>query len=282
MNHFQNLFSSSVPPLLKIFLTSLTAVSPLRRMKLSGPSPLNKRSSKSFPVLAPLKPLALMGSQLSFTNVVLHSIWDFFKRYHPLKEENHTFIALVPKQLGPFDVNHFRPISLCNIIYKIISKILANRLKPLLHNIISPFQSAFVPTRNIQDNSILARELLHSLKSKRGRGGLMVLKIDIKKAFDRIEWDISPCHYGQVGVPPHLDELGLYLHHFYLLHTNKWQPLGLFTTAWGLRQGVTSPLSFSFLTLNPLKAVFEGRIPWLPQGYQNSQKLLPHSPPPLC
>jgi hypothetical protein len=112
-------------------------------------------------------------------DVILRSVWDFFLKNHFLKEQNHTFIALVPKQLGPSFVNHFRPISLCNfvnhfrpislckIIYKIISKILANRFKLHLHHFISPLQSTFVPSRNIQDNSILAHKLLHILKKKK-------------------------------------------------------------------------------------------------------------------
>jgi len=121
--------------------------------------------------------------------VVLSCVWNFFKNHHLLKEQNHTFIALVPKQVGPSMVHHFRPISLCNIIYKIISKILANRLKGLLHHFISPYQSAFVHSRTIQDNSIMAHELIHTLKAKRGRRGLMAVKIDMEKAFDRMEWD---------------------------------------------------------------------------------------------
>jgi hypothetical protein len=119
--------------------------------------------------------------------VVQSYVWNFFNKHHLLKEHNRTFIALVPKQLGPSMVHHFRPISLCNFIYKIISKILANRLKVLLHRFISPYQSAFVPSRTIQDNSVMAHELLHTIKSKRGRGGLMAVKIDMEKAFDRME-----------------------------------------------------------------------------------------------
>jgi len=90
--------------------------------------------------------------------------------------------------LGASSVHHYRPISLCNIIYKIISKLLANRLKPLLDKIISPFQTTFVPGRLIQDNSILAHEMLYTLKSKCGLGGLMAINIDIEKAFDKMEW----------------------------------------------------------------------------------------------
>jgi hypothetical protein len=119
--------------------------------------------------------------------VVLKSVWDFFASNHLLKEQNHTFIALIPKQLGPFSVNHFRPISLCNIIYKIIAKILANRLKGLLHHFISPYQSAFVPSRSIQDNSILAHELLHTLKNKKGEVVLWLSRLIWKKPLT--EWN---------------------------------------------------------------------------------------------
>lgn len=100
-----------------------------------------------------------------------------------LKEHNHTFIAIVLKQLGPFMVTHFRPIILYNIIYKIISKLLANKFKSLLYKFISLLRSAFVPARNIQDNSIMAYELLHILKSKNIRGSLMAIKIDTVKNF---------------------------------------------------------------------------------------------------
>lgn len=98
---------------------------------------------------------------------VLACIWNFFKNEHLLKEQNHTFTSLVSNQSGSHIVHQFRPISLCNIVYKIITNILANRLKILLPKIISPIQSAFVPNRNIQDNAILAHELLHTFKTKR-------------------------------------------------------------------------------------------------------------------
>jgi len=72
-------------------------------------------------------------------NTVLLAIGNFFQNNHLLREQNHTLIALIPKRLGASSVHHYRPISLCNIIYKIISKLLANRLKPLLSKVISPF-----------------------------------------------------------------------------------------------------------------------------------------------
>lgn len=83
----------------------------------------------------------------------------------------------------------FKPISLCNVIYKIISKTLANRLKKILDDIISPTQSAFVLGRLITDDAILGFECIHSLQSQTtGKVGVVALKIDMSKAYDRVEW----------------------------------------------------------------------------------------------
>jgi hypothetical protein len=105
-----------------------------------------------------------------------------------LQELNHTFITLMPKKTGSHFIHHFRPISLCIISYKIISKILANRLKKVLPKIISPLQSTFVPSGNIQDNYILAHDLIHTFKNKKGKEGVMFFKMDMEKTFDQIEW----------------------------------------------------------------------------------------------
>ena len=86
-------------------------------------------------------------------------------------------------------VGDFRPVSLCNFVYKVISKIMANRLRPIILNIISPVQSAFVKGKLINENSILTQEVSHTMKRKKGKGGLMLLKLDMEKAYDRMEWD---------------------------------------------------------------------------------------------
>jgi hypothetical protein len=143
----------------------------------------------------------------SIINDVIACVWEFLENNHVLKEQSHSFIVLIPKQLGAYSVHHFWPISLCNIIYKIISKILANRFKGLLHHFISPYQSAFVPSRSIQDNSILAHEMLYSLKSKRGRGGLMAIKIDMEKGLRLNGMKFSSSHFIQTWISSNLDKL---------------------------------------------------------------------------
>ncbi|VVA40325.1 PREDICTED: reverse mRNAase, partial [Prunus dulcis] len=86
-------------------------------------------------------------------------------------------------------VTDFRPISLCTVIYKIIAKAFANRLKFLLPSVISESQSAFVPQHLILDNVMAAFETMHFMKSlKKGQQTKMAIKLDMAKAYDRVEW----------------------------------------------------------------------------------------------
>ena len=123
--------------------------------------------------LHPEKALGPNGLTISF----YHSFWyvinkDLLKiiRYVIKKKKvgglkNSTFFPLIPKDPRPSSLKKFRPISLCNASYKIIYKILARRLKPLLHSLISENQGGFVPNRQIVDNIILVQEALQSIFS---------------------------------------------------------------------------------------------------------------------
>lgn len=101
---------------------------------------------------------------------------------------NKTFIVLIPKSKNPTIVSKFRPISLCNVLYKVMAKFLANRLKIILPKIISQTQSAFVPRRLIADNIIVAFEALQTMHCKlKGSTGYIALKLDMSKTYDILE-----------------------------------------------------------------------------------------------
>ena len=105
---------------------------------------------------------------------------------HPL---NHNLITLIPKTKNPLAVTEYRPISLCNVLYKIFSKVLVNRLKKILPSIITKHQSAFTKHRLILDNILVEFETLHSMNiHKSSKSGYMVVKLDMSKAYDRVEW----------------------------------------------------------------------------------------------
>ena len=117
---------------------------------------------------------------------IIEAISSFFSKGYILINQN--FITLIPKGSNAASVNQFLPINLCNFLYKIISKLLKNRLKKVLHKLISPGQTAFVPGRKIQENTFLAQEIIHEMKKKKGKTGWIGLKIDMEKAYDKIEW----------------------------------------------------------------------------------------------
>ena len=115
---------------------------------------------------------------------------------------NHTHIPLIPKVSSPSSPQQFRPISLCNVLYKIIAKVLANRLKWVLEEVIDKAQSAFVPGRQIFDNALVAFEIVHSMKEKHtGKVGWMALKLDMSKAYDRVEWRYLEGMMRTMGFP---------------------------------------------------------------------------------
>ena len=93
-------------------------------------------------------------------------------------------IALIPKQLGLESINHYRPISLCNTAYKIVTKILVHHLKHLMPTLVSPSQITFISGRRGTDNVIIAQELVYTIERKKGKASFMILKVNLEKAND--------------------------------------------------------------------------------------------------
>lgn len=98
-----------------------------------------------------------------------------------------TFITLIPNIDNPLSVAEFRPISCCNVLYKVIAKIIAERLQQVLPSIISSNQTTFIHNRAISDNILLTQELLKGYERKQISPRRM-LKLDIRKAFNTVAW----------------------------------------------------------------------------------------------
>ena len=152
----------------------ICALKQLHPSKLPGPDGMSDLFFQKY--------WSIVGTNVS--NMILNVINSGMS----LSNINRTNITLVPKTNNPQRMTEFRPISLCNVVYKLVSKTLANHLKAILPYIISKNQSAFTAGRLITDNVLVAYEIMHFLKHKRGgNDSFMAAKLDISKAFDRVE-----------------------------------------------------------------------------------------------
>ncbi|KAL1201013.1 hypothetical protein V5N11_017877 [Cardamine amara subsp. amara] len=115
------------------------------------------------------------------------AVQSFFMFGFLPKGINTTILALIPKKTDASEMKDYRPISCCNVLYKIISKILANRLKTILPSFIAPNQSAFIKDRLLMENLLLATELVKDYH-KEGVSSRCAMKIDTSKAFDSVKW----------------------------------------------------------------------------------------------
>lgn len=131
---------------------------------------------------------------------VTAGILHFFKTRHLPRIINSAAIALVAKNHSASSVGDYRPISCCNVLYKCITKMLTYRLKLILPSIISQCQSAFVPKRSIGDNIMLAQALCKNYHLNSGQARCTV-KVDIKKAFDTINWQFLLTAMSRMGFP---------------------------------------------------------------------------------
>lgn len=130
---------------------------------------------------------------------IIKAVQEFFVSKVMPDNVNDTTIVLIPKKSQPECLKDYRPISLCNVVYKIVSKCLANRLRPLLQEIISESQSAFVPGCLITDNALITFECLHAMQSSGQGGEFCAYKLDLAKAYDRVDWKFLECAMQAMG-----------------------------------------------------------------------------------
>ncbi|XP_062103683.1 uncharacterized protein LOC133814782 [Humulus lupulus] len=131
---------------------------------------------------------------------VVEMVRDFFETGVLPREVNDINIVFIPKKKTPEQMGDLRPISLCNVAYRVLAKVLANRMKNIMTDIISDNQSAFIPGRLISDNIMVSYEVMHYLKRKTsGKVGYMALKLDMSKAYDRVEWAFLGAIMARLG-----------------------------------------------------------------------------------
>ncbi|KAL0396179.1 UNVERIFIED_CONTAM: putative mitochondrial protein [Sesamum calycinum] len=129
------------------------------------------------------------------------AVMDFFRSGRMLRQLNHTIIALVPKSEHSSSIADYRPISCGNVIYKVITKIIADRLSPALEQLIDRSQAAFIGGRNITDNIFLAQEMVLQYSRKR-ISPRCTINVDLRKAFDLVSWTFLSRVLHGYGFPP--------------------------------------------------------------------------------
>lgn len=167
-----------------------------------------------------------------------------------------SFLALIPKESNPTTFNRYRPISLCNSSYKILTKILANRMEKLLPEIILENQGVFVPTRQITDNVIIVQEAIQSSIQRKERG--IIVKLDMANAFDRVNNNFLPTALKKFVFSINFIEI------IQACISNPWiaplingQPSKFFQSTQGLRQGcLLSPFLY-IIMVESLSALLE-------------------------
>lgn len=192
---FKNLFSSCSTIPIPAFALPKGSISSAFDMLVCVPSPLEIK--QALWSLKPFKAAGPDGFQPYFFqknwDVVGPSVIDAISSVFSLESIpeswNETFICLIPKCLSPSEMKSFRPISLCTTIYKVLTKTPVARLRPHISSLISWNQGAFVPGRQALDNIVIAQDIVSRMKrNKHGRYGWVVVKLDLFKAYDKVNW----------------------------------------------------------------------------------------------
>ncbi|GKV05043.1 hypothetical protein SLEP1_g17092 [Rubroshorea leprosula] len=128
---------------------------------------------------------------------VIGFIKEFQEKGELVRGLNSSFIVLVPKVNNPQRIEEYRPISLIGAVYKILAKLLANRLKKVLDQVIGKQQMAFISGRQLMDGVVIANEVVDEAKKKKRKSFLF--KIDFEKAYDKVCWKFLECMMQKLG-----------------------------------------------------------------------------------
>ena len=198
IEYYEQLFTSSRPKV-EVELLEAIHTKVIDRMNVSllrsfNAHEVEKALRQMHPLKAPgpdgMPPLFYQHFWPTVKSIVITTALDFLNHGTVPSHFHDTHIALIPKTKNPESVTDYRPISLCNMAYKLASKVVANRMKTVLQEIVCENQSAFVAERLITDNVLVAHEMMtHISRKRKGKCGEMALKLDMSKAYDRVEWD---------------------------------------------------------------------------------------------
>lgn len=120
-------------------------------------------------------------------------------------------LVLIPKETHPTSMRGFRPLSLCNMHTKLISRIIVDKIKETLKHLISPCQISFVPWRHGTNNAIICQEIIHSLRHMKAKRGAVILKVDLENAYDFLEWSFIESTVKDARLPCNLIEVTMRL-----------------------------------------------------------------------
>lgn len=149
-----------------------------------------------------------------------------------------ALITLIPKKDRLELASDFRPITLLNVVFKVITKVLVNKMHPIMSKLIRSFKNSFLPGRSMLDNVILAQEVMHCMNRKKGSKGFMMIKLDLHKAYDSIDWSFLEMVLTNLNVLARFVELIMFLlkesHISVIWNGEKLTPFGV---GQGLKQG---------------------------------------------
>lgn len=172
---------------------------------------------------------------------------------------------MIPKTRNPERVENFRPISLCSVLYKVIAKTLANRLKQVMNDIISLQQNAFIKGHLISDNILIAHEIFHHLKRNYSKKSLMAVKVDMSKAYDQIEWNYLLAVMGNMGFNPSwIQWIKMCIQSVSFRILINGSPSDSVTPSRGLRQGDPLSLYLFIIYSEGLSSILDYQEQWGP------------------